>query len=93
MAKTKSTDPEIEIRARMSDSDEWKEWSNKHKKSSTANHGTSGALYFVGFIGSLVYWLQAAVGFGAVITAFLKSLVWPAYIVYKLLESFYGVVI
>lgn len=55
-----------------------------------SNHGTSSALYFVGFIGSLVYWMQAAIGFGAVVTGVLKSLVWPAYIVYKLLESFYG---
>ena len=72
-----------------------KKWDDNSKKNRKVNstHGTAGSLYFVGFIGSLVYWLQAAVGFGAVITAFLKSLVWPAYIVYKLLESFYGVVL
>jgi hypothetical protein len=86
-------DPEIEIKAKMNGSDEWKEWSKSKNNINYSNHGTSGALYFVGFVGSLVYWIQAAVGFGAVITAFLKSLVWPAYIVYKLLESFYGVVI
>lgn len=55
-----------------------------------ATHGTSGALYFVGFIGSSIYWIQAAVGFGAVITGILKSFVWPAYVVYNLLEGFYG---
>lgn len=92
MANAKSKDPEIEIKAKISGAKEWKEWhGGKSKKVNTA-HGTSGALYFVGFIGSLIYWLQAVVGFGAVITAILKSLVWPAYIVYKLLESFYGVV-
>lgn len=66
---------------------------NKKNKSNNSAHGSAGALYFVGFIGSLVYWMQAAIGFGAVITGFLKAMVWPAYIVYKLLESFYGVVI
>jgi hypothetical protein len=66
---------------------------NKKSKSNNSAHGSAGALYFVGFIGSLVYWMQAAIGFGAVVTGFLKAMVWPAYIVYKLLESFYGVVI
>lgn len=88
---TKSDDPEIEIEARVKGAEDWKEW-HSNKKQATANHGTSGALYFVGFVGSLVYWMQAAVGFGAVVTGILKSLVWPAYIVYKLLETFYGVV-
>ncbi len=90
MAKTKQDEPEIEIKARMKGAENWKEW-NKSKKINS-NHGTSSALYFVGFIGSLVYWMQAAVGFGAVVTGILKSMVWPAYIVYKLLENFYGVV-
>lgn len=94
MAKVESQEPELEIKAKLTGADDWKEWckdKEKHKKVNTT-HGTSGALYFVGFIGSLVYWMQAAIGFGAVVTGFLKSLVWPAYIVYKLLESFYGVV-
>ncbi len=51
-----------------------------------------GSFYFVGFVGALVYNMQAAAGFGAVVTGLLKALVWPAYVVYKLLESFYGVV-
>ena len=68
-------------------------WEKKKKKSSASSHSSGGALYFVGFIGALVYWMQAAVGFGAVVTGFLKALVWPAYIVYKFLENFYGIVV
>lgn len=89
----KSKDPELEIKAKLSGADDWKEWHKSNRKRNNANHGTSGALYFVGFIGSAVYWMQAAVGFGAVVTGFLKACVWPAYVVYKLLESFYGVVV
>lgn len=92
-SESKSHDPELEIKAKLSGTDDWKEWAKCKSKSSSSTNGTAGALYFVGFIGSLIYWVQAAVGFGAFVTAFLKSLVWPAYIVYKLLESFYGVVI
>ncbi len=86
----KSKEPEIEIKAKLSGADDWKEWCKENNKKSSAAHGTSGALYFVGFIGALVYWIQTAVGFGAVVTGFLKACVWPAYVVYKLLESFYG---
>lgn len=92
MAKAKSKNPDIEIKANLGDPEKWKEWSKECGKRNSTQHGTAGALYFVGFIGSMVYWMQAATDFGAVITGILKSSVWPAYIVYKLLESFYGVV-
>lgn len=95
MTKKSAGEPDIEIKAKFGNSDEWKEWAKgcKVDKRYSSSHGTAGALYFVGFIGSLIYWMQAAANFGAVITGILKSLVWPAYIVYKLLEDFYGVVI
>jgi hypothetical protein len=83
--------PKLEINARVTGTEDMKDWCRDKK--SYSSHGTSGALYFVGFVGALVYWMQAAVGFGAVVTGFLKALVWPAYIVYKLLENFYGVVL
>lgn len=93
MTGADSQEPELEIKAKLSGADDWQEWCKKEKgKKSATAHSTGGALYFVGFIGALVYWMQAAIGFGAVVTGFLKSLVWPAYIVYKLLEDFYGVV-
>lgn len=64
-----------------------------HKKSykkSAQGAGTASGMYCLGVIGSFVYWMQSANQFGAVVTGILKSLVWPAYIVYKLLEQFYG---
>lgn len=93
MASTKKN-PDIEINAKINGTEDIKDWCKDKKKNKTnyTSNSTGGALYFVGFIGALVYWMQAAVGFGAVVTGFLKALVWPAYIIYKLLESFYGVV-
>lgn len=91
MVKAKTDDLDIEIKANLKDAEKWKKWS-KNKKNSGGGNNSGGALYFVGFIGSFIYWIQAAVGFGAIITGFLKSLVWPAYIVYNLLVSFYGAV-
>jgi len=62
------------------------------KKTYTNESASAGAVYGLGLIGALIYFLQAANGFWEVILAFLQAIVWPAYIVYKLLESFYGVV-
>jgi hypothetical protein len=61
------------------------------KKTYTNESASAGAVYGLGLIGALIYFLQAANGFWEVILAFLQAIVWPAYIVYKLLESFYGV--
>jgi len=93
MAKGDSKNPELEIKAKWSGPEFWKDWGKKGKgKHGSSSGGMGDMFYFVGFIGAIVYFMQAAVGFGAVVTGFLKALVWPAYIVYKLFESFYGVV-
>ncbi|MGA2130238.1 MAG: hypothetical protein ABSG05_01315 [Candidatus Pacearchaeota archaeon] len=44
-----------------------------------------GGAYFLGFIGALIYYLQTATGFGNVVLAILKAIVWPAFLVYHLL--------
>lgn len=85
-------EPEIQINAKVKNPEKLKEWSKTKKMSGASKSGGGGLIYFVGFIGSMVYWMQAATDFGAVVTGILKSLVWPAYVVYKLLESFYGTV-
>ena len=49
-----------------------------------------GAVYGIGMIGALVYFLQAAETGRDYVLAFPKAVVWPALLVYKLLKSFYG---
>ena len=50
--------------------------------------GGSGFLgaYFMAWIGALVYFLQRSHDFGSGVLAVLKSLVWPAMLVYELLK-------
>ncbi len=45
-----------------------------------------GAVYGLGLLGALVYYVQNTDGFNALALGVLKSLVWPAYLVYKALE-------
>lgn len=46
----------------------------------------SNAVYGLGFIGALIYFIQHAASFWIGVVGFLKALVWPAVLVYKLLE-------
>jgi len=46
----------------------------------------SAPVYGLGLIGALVYYLQHATTLAAGVLGFLKAIVWPAMLVYKLLE-------
>jgi hypothetical protein len=48
----------------------------------------SGAVYGLGFIGAAVYFIGHAASFWDGVLGFLKALVWPAMLVYKLLDFF-----
>jgi len=45
-----------------------------------------GAVYGLGFIGALVYYVNQASGFGEFVVACLKAIVWPVFVVYDLLQ-------
>jgi hypothetical protein len=58
-----------------------KKWKNGKMKG-----GKGGSpVYFFGMIGAAVYYLHASFGFWPSITALLKAVVWPAFLVYHLL--------
>lgn len=47
---------------------------------------TSGSIYGLAFIGSVVYYIQHAHTFWMVLLGILKALVWPAVMIYKFME-------
>ena len=54
-------------------------------KRAVTNSG-AGGIWFLGFIGALVYYLHFHSGtFWLVVLAFLKAVVWPAFVVYQVL--------
>jgi len=44
-----------------------------------------GAIYGLGFIGALIFYIQTATSFGMGVLGVLKAIVWPAMLVFKLL--------
>lgn len=49
-----------------------------------------GGIYFFGFIGAVVYYIQNATSFWMGVLGILKAIVWPAFLVYELLKFLIG---
>jgi len=62
---------------------EGKYWKHKHHH---GHGGGSGAVYGLGVIGALVYYFQSVVTFQEGLIAIFKSLTWPAFMVYRVLQ-------
>jgi len=48
-------------------------------------HKACGGIYFFGFIGAVIYYLQQSATFWQGLVGILKAIVWPAFLVYHLL--------
>ncbi len=49
--------------------------------------GFWGGAYFLTIIGAAVYFIEHAAGFWSGVFGVLKALIWPALVIYKVLES------
>lgn len=49
-------------------------------------HGPAGAIYGLGLIGALIYYISTATSIGMGILGILKALVWPAFLVFELMK-------
>ncbi len=61
--------------------------SSSSRASSTAAAGGGGAVYGLGWIGALVFYLQQADAWWEYLLAILKSIVWPAFLVFDVLSK------
>jgi len=61
---------------------------NSKYKNSQNMCGGGGAVYGLGVIGAGIYFIQHANTFWMGVLGILKAIVWPAFIVFKLLELF-----
>ena len=53
---------------------------------SKTRDGAMGGAYGLGFIGAVVYYLQHSPTFWLGVLGVLKAIVWPAFLIYRLLE-------
>jgi hypothetical protein len=57
------------------------------RNSNRANNATGGAIYGLGFIGAAIYFISTATGFWMGVVGFLKAIVWPAILIYEVLNK------
>jgi hypothetical protein len=58
-----------------------------NKKGVKKHVGSGGScIWFLGFVGSAVYYIQQASSFGSIVVGLLKALFWPAFLAYNLLK-------
>jgi hypothetical protein len=50
------------------------------------SHASGGAVYGLGFIGAVIYFISVSTGFWMGVLGFLKAIVWPAFLVYEVLK-------
>ncbi len=50
------------------------------------NHAGSGAIYGLGMLGALVYFIQHATTFWEGVVGIIQAIFWPGVVVYKVLE-------
>ena len=50
------------------------------------HHKTNGAVYGLGFIGAVIYYISTATGFWMGVLGILKAIIWPAFLVYNALK-------
>ncbi len=65
------------------------DYHGSHEKKVVKNSGSSGivgAAYFMAFIGAAVYYIMQVTTFWAGVLGFLKAIVWPAMLIFKLFE-------
>jgi hypothetical protein len=56
----------------------------KEKKNYCNCNPCGGAIYGLGFLGAVIYYISNATTFWMGVLGFLKALVWPAFLVYEL---------
>lgn len=52
----------------------------------SCSQAPNGAIYGLGFIGAVIYFISTASGFWIGVLGILKAMVWPAFLVYELLK-------
>ncbi len=58
----------------------------KPEKKRNNNHAAAAPVYGLGMIGALVYFIQQANSFWAVLLGFVKAIFWPGILVYEFLK-------
>lgn len=80
----KKSSPSVSIK--VTDANRLIDNARKHACSKNVNCGSGGCFYFLGALGSAIYYISTAAGFWAGVLGVLKAIVWPAFLVFELMK-------
>jgi hypothetical protein len=69
------------------DQEKFKKKVKKKFKGKNYTVQTRSGFYFLGFVGAAIYYISTATGFWEGVLGVLKSIVWPAFLVYEALSK------
>jgi len=55
-------------------------------KKTGCGSGCSGAVYGLGFLGAVIYYISTATSFGVGLLGFIKAIFWPGFLIFELLK-------
>lgn len=58
----------------------------KKSKKGFCGDGSGGAMYGLGFLGAVIYYISTATSFWGGVLGILKSFVWPAFLVFEVMK-------
>jgi hypothetical protein len=64
-----------------------KNFSKDKVKEHVCKHKCDSAIYGLGFIGALIYYISTATSFWIGVLGVLKAIIWPVFVVYSLMKS------
>lgn len=67
-----------------------KQINKKYGKNFKFKTKSSNGFYFLGFLGSAIYFMSHANGFWDGVLGFLKAIIWPVFLVYEAFAKFLG---
>ena len=62
----------------------------KNVQRGSIHQGGSSAIYGLGFLGAVIYFISSAPTFWLGVLGFLKALVWPVFLIYELFKFLLG---
>lgn len=65
---------------------DWKKMKGNKGMMCCGGGNAGGAVYGLGFLGALVYYLTHSLTLGATLLGVVKAVIWPAIVIFKLLE-------
>jgi hypothetical protein len=84
---TKSKELEDEKDWKDWDNYQWRRWGRRHHHKRGCGGGCGGgAVYGLGFVGALIFFIGNATTFWGGVLGFFQALVWPAFLVYEALK-------